>query len=452
MASFDQLSPKDPNGPASGPGNPESERPAAAGGVLARLKQAREALELKNLTGAMAIYEEVLASAGARPDVLVTISGDLGVTGHPGEIIQLISPHYDAQRHGPATGVNLLQAYLAVRDPESAQHVLDLLFALNRPELEQRLFGFSNAIADLMLLHDEGGPAVPGAAGDGPPKIDLVSISRPIWYYGLEEIAGLLPPKEGRFRRVAFGQLALPGRPDLAEAMKQPEDELGRLCRGLPLWFAETLYFSPNYLPVAAVGQMGREHYVNFGQEWAPDNIQQLVESNEHGFDYVFTGTVRQTHADFELLLRLWEVKKFRERKTFTARWTPATADQALAQVNEQLRLFMEFAAYPAGQGIGYTPPVKLRDYIEALGGGLTLFLGEKQVLAPAQVVIPLEVFGRAEAAAAGSEIGSLLALSLRGRSRRLGLDAPGGPLVLANSPVVARAPAPPGAVVATLP
>ena len=439
MASPDQFSPDDPGAPAPAPGKPEPER-QAAGGVMARLKKAREALELKDLAGAMAIYEEVLAAAGSRPDVLVTISGDLGVTGHPAEIIQLIAPHYDARRHGPATGVNLLQAYLALRDPESAQHVLDLLFALDRPELQQRLFGFSNAIGDLMLLHDEAMPAVPGAAGDGPPKVDLVSISKPIWYYGLEEIPGLLPPKEGRLRRVAFGQLALPGRPDLAEAVKRPEDELGRLSRGLPLWFAETLFFSTNYLPVAAVGQMGREHYVNFGQEWAPEHIQQLVDSNEHGFEYVFTGTLRQTHADFELMLRLWEVKKFRERKTFTARWTPATADQELAQLHEQLRLFMEHTPYPAGQGLVYAPPVRLRDYSEALGSSLTLFLGEKQVLAPAQVAVPAEVFGRAGAAAAGSEFGSLLALSLRGRARRLGLPVPDGPLELADSPVVTQA------------
>ena len=136
---------------------PQSATNTAGGaGVLARLQQAREALELKNLAGAMALYEEVLATAGDRPDVLVTISGELGVAGCTREIIELIAPRYDAQRHGPATGINLVQAYLAVRDPQSAQHILDLLFALNRPELEERLFGFSNVIADMMLLEAKG--------------------------------------------------------------------------------------------------------------------------------------------------------------------------------------------------------------------------------------------------------------------------------------------------------
>ena len=305
-------------GPAPAPPSPT----LSAGGVLARLKQAREALELKDRARAMSIYEEVLAAAGDRADILVTISGDLGVTGNTQQIIELVAPRYDAQRHGPATGINLLQAYMALRDPEAAQHVLDLLFALNRPDLEQRLLGFSNAIADMMMLGAEGGevPALPAGeapTGDAPDKdqgqrVDLVNISKPIWCYGLENVAGLLPQKAGKLRRVAFGQLAVLGVKDSDEVMKQPENELGRLSRGIPLWLAETLLFSSNYIASAAVATMRREHYGLFSREWAPEHIRQLVESTAGGIDYVFTGALQQKNLDYEMILRLWEVKKFR--------------------------------------------------------------------------------------------------------------------------------------------
>ena len=53
-------------------------------------------------------------------------------TGNIPQIIELVAPRYDAKRHGPATGINLVQAYLAVRDADAAQHVLDILFALKR--------------------------------------------------------------------------------------------------------------------------------------------------------------------------------------------------------------------------------------------------------------------------------------------------------------------------------
>ena len=87
-------------------------------------------------------------------------------------------------------------------------------------------------------------------------KVDLISISKPIWFYGLEPLAEkVLPPKGSRLRRIAFAQLALPGvYPDVLAAQARPEDELGRLPRALPLWFAESFYFSPHYAPIAAVG------------------------------------------------------------------------------------------------------------------------------------------------------------------------------------------------------
>ena len=466
MGLLDRFLPKNPAHPPSG-AQPEAAAPpvpvteptgiqipqpapqsatntAGGAGVLARLQQAREALELKNLAGAMALYEEVLATAGDRPDVLVTISGELGVAGCTREIIELIAPRYDAQRHGPATGINLVQAYLAVRDPQSAQHILDLLFALNRPELEERLFGFSNVIADMMLLEAKGEmfPDLSPEAPEGAEltRIDLVSISKPVWFYGLENIPGLLPPKEGKLRRVAFGQLALLGLGYAEGNMKQPEDELGRFSRGIPLWLSEALFFSTGYASVAAVATLRREHYGMFATEWAPEHIRQLVDTTKDGLDYVFTGALRQEHADYELVLRLWEVKKFRERKAFTVRWTPATADQALTQFGAQLCAFMEVTPHPAGQGLAYAPPEKLRDYIEALGAGLTLFFGEKQILPPAQLVLPADLPARLGRAAAESEVASLLLLSLLARAQRLGLTGAPALPALAGTPAVARA------------
>src|SRR5690606_13565873 len=67
-----------------------------AGGVKAHLAAAREKIEAKDLPGAMAIYEELLAVSGDRADVLVAISGDLGSCGHVAEIIELIAPRYAA--------------------------------------------------------------------------------------------------------------------------------------------------------------------------------------------------------------------------------------------------------------------------------------------------------------------------------------------------------------------
>mgnify|MGYP001358295943 CR=1 FL=1 len=394
----------------------------AAGAVRTKLVAARERLELKDVAGAVAIYEEVLATDGDRPDVLVTISGDLGVTGNVKEIVELVAPRYDAERHGPATGINLLQAYLVLRNVEAAQHLLDILFALKRPDLEERLYGFSNAIAELM--QSENAPVDAGAAGGGreAAKVNLVSISKPIWFYGLEPLAEqVLAPKESRLRRVGFGQLATPGLANWEEVAGRPEDEIGRLSRAVPLWLAETFQFTPHYAAIAAVGVV-EQHYALFPAEWTAENLRQLAETTEGGLDYVFTGAIRQKAGDYELVLRVWEMKKFRERKTFTARWTPATADVELAKLHEQIRVFMEWM--PAKGGLKYEPPVSARAWLEMLGASLTLFLGEKNLLPAEQIPAMDEVLARTAEAAAGNEAASLAFLTLRNRSEKLGVAA----------------------------
>ena len=415
-----------------------------AGGVIPRLSEARSLLEAKDLTGAVAIYEEVLATAGDRADVLVTISGDLGSNGQVASIVELIAPRYDAERHGPATGLNLLQAYLALRQVGPAQHVLDILFELQRPELEERLHGFSNAIADVIA---QGVAPADAETASGAPtaatKIDMVSISKPIWFYGLEPLtAEILPTKEGKLRRIAFAQLALPGAySDFGAALKSPEDELGRLSRAVPLWLADTFYFSTLYSPVAVVGLLQSAEGnlpMLFNTDWTTENLRQIVESTEGGFDYVVTGSLRQTAGDYELTLRIWEVKKFRERKQFIARWTPATANAELGKLHEQLRGFMEWTSVTAP--LPYTPSAAPRVWLDMLGAELGLFLAGKNLLKKEQLPPLAPVLTSFSIEAVNSAVNSLAWLTLLRRARDLGVAPQIVEIQLSMNPRVAKA------------
>lgn len=408
---------------------------------MPQLVTARRLLEAKDLPGAMAQYEQVLATAGDRADVLVTISGDLGVNGHVREIVELVAPRYDAERHGPATGLNLLQAYLALRQADAAQHVLDILFSLQRPELEDRLHGFSNAIAE--LIQADVAPidtaAESGQAAAEPEKANFVSISKPMWFYGLEPLAAqVLPPKEGRLRRVAFTQLTLAGVPKLEDVTRQPETEAGRLTRAIPLWLAETFYFSPHYQSIAVVAVLNQKHYALLGTELTTDNMRQLVDTTEGGLDYIFTGVLRAGGGGFELTLRVWEVKKYRERKTLTTRWTPETADVELAKLHEQIRAFMEWT--PEKQGVPYAAPQSATVWLGQLGTSLSLFFGEKNLLPADQIIPAVEVVQAAAAQAGASEGASLAWLTLTGAARRLGVAENWPEPALASSPLVEQA------------
>jgi hypothetical protein len=306
--------------------------------------------------------------------------------------------------------------------------------------LEERLHGFSNALAELMTQ-----PATAGGPIDTPtmanaPKVGLVTIAKPIWFYGLEPMAAeILPPKEGRLRRIAFAQLALPGFPDIAAAIEKPEDDLARLSRALPLWLAETFYFSASYAPVAAVALLtppgGANRFMIFGAEWTTDNLRQLVDTSD-GLDYVVTGALRVTAGDYEIILRITEVKTFRERKTFTARWTPATADQELARLHGDVKRYMEWS--PTSAAVAYTPPATACQWLETLGASLSLFAVDKAVLTADRLRPAAEDLARVAEHAAESEIASLAYLTARARAVKLGVAASNP--VLARSAVVTRA------------
>jgi hypothetical protein len=223
--------------------------------------------------------------------------------------------------------------------------------------------------------------------------------------------------------------------------MGKPEDDLARLSRGLPLWLSESMYFCPHYAPNAAIGMIEKDHYGIFASEWTTDNIRQLVDTTDGGLDYVFTGALRHRSGDYDLVLRLWEIKKFRERKTFNLHWTPATANAELSALHELMRGFMEFTPYPAGSGLTYAPPPNPFAWCDTLGTSLSFFLSEKGVLPKEQIASPAENLARIAARAASSETASLAWLALRDRAPKVAVtnaippDAP-----LAETPLVLEA------------
>jgi hypothetical protein len=446
MGFFDKLAGK-PASPSPGTAGMPFDQPVS--GIAPRLIAAREKLEEKDLPGAMQIYEEVLATSADRPDVLVTISGDLGSTGNIPQIIELIAPHYDALRHGPATGINLVQAYLAVGNAEAAQHVLDILFGLNRPDLKDRLLGFSNAVAELIQSGSVKG--IPQFASqtdenaEGGIGMALVTISKPIWSYGLETVSGILPKKEGKLRRVAFTQLSLPNAyADPEAAMKLPEDELARLSRALPLWFAETFYFSPLYSSVAALGCMHEADSVRrpaiLAVDWTMENLQKLVDSSANGLDYIFTGSLKREGAEHVLIMRVWEVKKLRERKQFTIKWTAANADAELTKLHEFIRTFMEWSPYPEGSSLPYSAPSTPTVWLDALGALLALFMVEKKLMPREQLPPLAPVFDAFATHVFSPPSASLAWISLRLKASSLGLAPSLSEVLMSRHPAVVEA------------
>ncbi len=258
-------------------------------------------------------------------------------------------------------------------------------------------------------------------------SLAFISISKPVWAYGLEKVEGILPDKSTRHRRIAFTQLATPGVSDQQTAHPvRTEDDLGKLARGLPLWLAETLYFSNNYTPLTIIGSVGGTRHTLLTKQWMPQDIHQLVKTAQDGLDYVVTGTLTRTGGEHKLSLDVWDVPKFRNRKSFSSQWTAATADTALSTLHEHFRLFMEWTAHLDGDGLTYKTPARPTVWIETLDASLALFLADKASFDRDQLALPSSVFDLAAEQAFSGETASVAWLTLQDRALRLGkLGAP---------------------------
>ena len=118
--------------------------------------------------------------------------------------------------------------------------------------------------------------------------------------------------------------------------------------------------------------------------------------------------------------MRVWEVKKFRERKVFTVRWNASSADTELLQLHEQIRTFMEWSSEKTG--VIYVPPKRPGVWLDMLGASLSLFFVGKTLLPKEQIVLPEALINAAAEQASTGESASLAWLNLRRTAREHGV------------------------------
>lgn len=91
----------------------------------------------------MSLYEESLVAAPtpAPSDLLTQISGDLGNAGHLPELLDLVLPRYDVDRHGVLIGNNLIKAMVDLGQIDPARKLLHQLYAQNpvQPDALRRM-------------------------------------------------------------------------------------------------------------------------------------------------------------------------------------------------------------------------------------------------------------------------------------------------------------------------
>ncbi|WP_143315258.1 hypothetical protein [Clostridium sp. HBUAS56017] len=200
---------------------------------------AKEHLVKKEFDKAKEIYDSVLEKHKDNGEALTNISGDLGQSGYINEMIEIISPIYELEKHSPTPGLNLLQGYFQTRNYEKGQALIKELMVVQNPELRNYLVHMSNEFDKMRAIKEV-------KAEDGDVKINLVVLDSPIWYYNLKNPEWLTVKKEDAEKIGLIPYIDLT-KEDKPEAEVQAEDGVGTLTRTIPLYIGERIKFCTNY-------------------------------------------------------------------------------------------------------------------------------------------------------------------------------------------------------------
>lgn len=269
-----------------------------AGSWRPQLWLAREALDKNDLPRARQYYEHVLKVASDEQEVLMMISGDLGNHRHLEEIIELILPLYDPERHDPWTGMNLLQACLDTNNLAEGETLVHRLFALGNPALKDRLFHYAAEFDKLRASQPR--QLVEPAEQI---QVEIVPFDRPIWAYGLRNPVWLFASEVDRRDDVVLVPLANVTHNDLRQPTAQREDDLGRLTRSLPLYLMESLYFWTPCRPKMVLPVVRGRGPVVVGAAWTQDQILSFAE----GARFAVSGTVNRSGDKLRIELSFWD-------------------------------------------------------------------------------------------------------------------------------------------------
>jgi tetratricopeptide (TPR) repeat protein len=243
---------------------------AFAGSWRPQLWLARDALARGDLGAATSLYEEVLARAKPAPsDLLMQLSGDLGNRGQAALLVRLTQPHFDAAMHGISVGNNLMRAYAELGSFAEARKLLEQLYAQQRPDWREQLNLWEQKLDDAQKRYGE---------VTAPLDIVLIRLEQPVWARGTLGFDAVLPAKNASAPRIHFICGSGEGRDDPgSRVISQPTNDLGRLTRALPMFFAEEMFLRTNARTAFLLPWLKQGGFIVSARPWTraflpPDN------------------------------------------------------------------------------------------------------------------------------------------------------------------------------------
>lgn len=293
-------------------------------------------LKQNDIEDAKPLISYVLENTDDVGSALATISGDLGQNRFINELIEIICPIYSVEKHGYMAGLNILRAFLLTNDFEQGEKLIGELFKLNRPDLKPQLMYFAGEFDKLKNEEFRGNAAEPSKN-----DIDIISFTKPLWYYGLNDPNWLLETKESGIK-IGFLSLSYKNLMEKQENNLEQEDEIGRLTRSLPLYLSETLYLDTDMRCTTILPVLKGSGWIVSGTDWPDEIVRSYLGEGSGKFDYIITGSMTEEGNNYRTMIEVWSAESNSIVKTA---WQDAPKDnfgKAAWKIKDILRKFFE--------------------------------------------------------------------------------------------------------------
>ncbi len=361
------------------------------GSYLPQLVLASMALERKEPKEAIEHYKAVLSSGSTGDFALLRMSADMGRNGYPGEMITLVGPCYNPEKHNEYIGLNLLQAYKETGDINRGKSLFERLKLLNRPKIEKGLQTFervfmSGQVRDNNEMNQEPSPAAKTSQPEGTsaavgtvvsapqaekPLGQAVSpeitgsaarakmMQIPIWKSWIPALSDLLPKTESG-PRVGLYLYADTSPRGLSGEGSDTSVSPGQLATAIPMCVAEQLLFTSPVIPIVLF-PVSFEKGPDMGN--AEPDVQSLFSlCSKESLDFLITGTVCRSHEGY--IIRTWLIDKTKKTARIISKDIPSgDFGQAMSgHVEDMVSLFRDknYAFEVKRLGITYSYPSEM--------------------------------------------------------------------------------------------
>ncbi|MDF1756947.1 MAG: hypothetical protein P1U74_01425 [Legionellaceae bacterium] len=251
------------------------------------------------------------------PSALTTVSFELGKNGFQSDAIKLVSPLYDVYKHEIRTGLNLLQAYLELKQVVDGKELLNKIKEIHRPDLREEFARYELEFSKLENpIKKEQAPVIESPVVESPVvespviespviespviEIDYEYIDYPLWCYGWNIKHGFDSSQTGK--KIALYQFSCDEKNQKSTISLNTVNTKESLSVAIPLYLLEEIYYGTNASSTVMLPFVNS--HGSYIIDNSPPSTKHIMGLSDLGYDAAITGEISSN----ELKISYWDL------------------------------------------------------------------------------------------------------------------------------------------------